>query len=159
MDANWSGRLLLTGVTLVILWSVAPLRADMVGHWAFDEASNDGVTPNSGTGGQVLKGRLVGDARLQANVSDGQVTRVSALALDGDGDWVRIDRPVIAFGAGRSFTTAAWIKTRASKMALLGKDDAHQRQANKQLNLHHLSPTTVLTTFMAKSQYLSPRNH
>jgi len=104
----------------------------MVGHWAFDEASKDGVTPNSGVGGTALNGNLVGDACLQKDVSDGQVTRASALALDGDGDWVRIDQPVIVFGAGRSFTIAAWIKTRASKMALLGKDDADGKLENSE---------------------------
>lgn len=118
MSVKWSGRLVLAGVTWAIFWLGATVGADVVGHWTFDEIRKEGCTPNSGAGGSVLNGKLVGDARLQSNVSDGVLTRASALALDGDGDWVRIDHPVTTLGDQHSFTVAAWVKTRASKTAL-----------------------------------------
>jgi len=121
MSMKRSGRLVLAGVAWAAFWLGAVLRADVVGYWKFDEVGKGGITPNSGSGGPGLGGKLVGDARLQSNVGDGVVTRASALALDGDGDWVRIDHPVIPFGDKHSFTIAAWIKTRASKMALLSR--------------------------------------
>ncbi len=123
MSANRPNVLVLTGTTWLLLSLAASSRADIVGYWKFDGLGKDGGVPNSGSAGSALDGKLVGDARLQADVDDGTRSRGSALALDGDGDWVRIDHPVMTFGAGNSFTVAAWIKTRASKMALLGKDD------------------------------------
>jgi len=132
MSVKWSGRLVLAGVTWAIFWLGATVGADVVGHWTFDEILTEGYTPNSVAGGSVLNGKLVGDARLQSNVSDGVLTRASALALDGDGDWVRIDHPVTTLGGQHSFTVAAWIKTRASKIALLGKDDADGKLENNE---------------------------
>jgi len=108
-------------------------HGDLVGHWAFETAdAAKGTTPNAGNGGRELAGRLVSDAHLETNVSDGTVTRSSALALDGDGDWVQIDHGVTVLGHRNSFTIAAWIKTRASKMALLGKDDADGKLENSE---------------------------
>ncbi|NQT36915.1 MAG: LamG domain-containing protein, partial [Planctomycetes bacterium] len=132
MNARWSGRPLLVAGISIILCTGSAIRADIVGHWAFDETSQGKSTPNSGAGGAALDGKFVGDARLQADVSDGTVTRASALALDGRGDWVRIDHPVTTFGDGHSFTVAAWVKTTGAKMALLGKDDVDGKLENNE---------------------------
>ena len=101
MSVKWSGGFVLAGAAWAVFWLGATLRADVVGHWAFDKTGKEGFTPNSGTGGSALNGKLVGEARLESNVSDGVVTRSSALALDGDGDWVRIDHQVLARVATR----------------------------------------------------------
>ncbi|NQU23767.1 MAG: hypothetical protein HQ567_21000 [Candidatus Nealsonbacteria bacterium] len=111
--------------TLLVLSLARPAVAELIGHWAFDSTGQQGKTPNSGSAGVALDGKLVGDARLQRDVGDGSITRASALALDGKGDWVRIDHPVTTLGDGHSFTIAAWIKTDAAKMALFAKDDAN----------------------------------
>lgn len=119
-----------SALTILVVISVIAMPdgvayGDLVGHWAFDTAdAAGGTTPNSGSGGHQLDGRLVGGAHLETKVSDGTATRDSVLVLDGAGDWMQIDHRVTALGGRDSFTIAAWIKTRASKMALLGKDDA-----------------------------------
>ena len=100
-------------------------HGDLVAHWAFETTDTGGATtPNAGSGGQRLVGKLVRDAHLETLVSDGRVTRTSVLALDGDGDWVQIDHEVTVFGDGNSFTIAAWIKTNTKSVAILGKGNA-----------------------------------
>ncbi|KKK49392.1 hypothetical protein LCGC14_3135520, partial [marine sediment metagenome] len=124
MSTNMARCLLLAFVIGAVLCGNAILRADIVAYWAFDETREDGITPNSGSGGAALNGKLVGDARLRADVGDGTITRGSVLELDGAGDWVQINHPVTTFGQDNSFTIAAWVKTEAAGMAILGKDNA-----------------------------------
>ena len=117
-------RIVVVFFAVVCLTSQA--RAELIGHWAFDAVEN-GTAPNLGTAGAELNGKLVGDARLQSDVSDGTISRGSVLSLDGTGDWMQIDHPIMTFGQGNSFTIAAWVKTDAKSMALFGKGNANGR--------------------------------
>ena len=113
-------------LVLVCTTHLCDARADgPVGCWPFDESADGGTTiSNTGSGGTALAGKLIGNAHLQRDVGDGTMSRRSVLALDGDGDWMRIDHGITSFGAGNSFTIGVWLKTEASKLVVLGKDDA-----------------------------------
>lgn len=111
-------------VTVVMLAGFAgSAQAALVAYWPFDELENGGTTtPNLGIGGAVMDGTMIDDATLDANVSDGSITRGSALLLDGDGDEVVINDAVTGLHAGAPYTVAAWFKTTAANQAFLGKD-------------------------------------
>ncbi len=108
---------------IVIVGFSGSAQAALVGYWPFDMLYSGGAaTPNLGIGGAALTGSMVGDATLEANVSDGSITRGSALLLDGAGDEVVIHDGVTKLHGGAAYTVAAWIKTTGQNQAILGKD-------------------------------------
>jgi hypothetical protein len=90
---------------------------DLAGYWTFDE--NGGTTTYNQMDDR--EGTLMGDTQW---VAEGHTN--SALAFDGDGDYVSLDQAYTE-QLGGSSTLSVWIKTSADGTSIGGNDDGWNR--------------------------------
>ncbi|MDH7571636.1 MAG: LamG domain-containing protein, partial [Armatimonadota bacterium] len=106
MRSSVSRLLSWCAVALGLLPLSTPARADLVGHWRFDEAL--GSTIASDSTANHYDGTLFGGSSLVAGGVFG-----NALSLNGTTGYVSMGH-VLDFAAGESFTVSAWVKTEAT---------------------------------------------
>jgi len=85
---------------------------DLIAHWDMDDPAGSVAADVTGNGHD---GSLTGDANFVSGLSNG------AVALDGNGDMIRVDSAPLALDTLNQFTVLAWVKNSIGSGA--GTDD------------------------------------